>query len=469
MQFLARFSWVFVIFSLAVGCAHNGQRFDYGARVPASSEDQNDLREMVEGRDAARMHGLLLATAITQRLVSSFDLRLSKYRSDSELSRLLHSKLYCKIQQTRGLYESVESKLDLGLVAAIDSGREAEEWFFEQIYAFANTDVSAAAAMGQLLRHFADKEKDFCGSSDCVSSRLRAEGRLSFSPLDDQAFLEFLNANRKEIAAYAKPNPTDLEPGECFRKSAREPNALTYDWNKRNWIRSNTQPNEFVITYDDGPHREYTEQIMDLWERSGLAKPGFFWLSRNAVPLESVVRDAERRGFPIGLHSERHADLGNLSKAASASSLGRVNREIFGAELRHISAREFPAWKSRTLDREILTAQSTLQAIVQKESPAFDLRRFRLPFGSGIKNTAIGNRLARADMDHFFWAVDSLDWQDKNPASIHQRVLAQMRSSKRGIILFHDVHPQSVKATRLLIDTFKSTEYVPISVTRMVP
>jgi peptidoglycan/xylan/chitin deacetylase (PgdA/CDA1 family) len=43
-------------------------------------------------------------------------------------------------------------------------------------------------------------------------------------------------------------------------------------------------------------------------------------------------------------------------------------------------------------------------------------------------------------MIHVSWNVDSLDWQDPNPASVQKRVEQQMAANGRGIILFHDIH-----------------------------
>ena len=54
-------------------------------------------------------------------------------------------------------------------------------------------------------------------------------------------------------------------------------------------------------------------------------------------------------------------------------------------------------------------------------------------------------------MIHVFWNVDSLDWKDKNPETILARVKKAMAAEKKGIILFHDIHPQSVEASKLVL------------------
>ncbi|RYZ60704.1 MAG: hypothetical protein EOP09_20900, partial [Proteobacteria bacterium] len=142
--------------------------------------------------------------------------------------------------------------------------------------------------------------------------------------------------------------------------------------------------------------------------------------------------------------SERHADLGNLAKANSAGDFNGVNKSSFNAELRNVS--DFNEWKNKTLDREIIKSVDTISKITGK--PVY---YFRLPYGSGTKNELIGSRFQAIDVDHFFWRVDSLDWQDKNPESIRDRVVAQMKATKSGIVLFHDVHSQSAAAAKLMV------------------
>jgi peptidoglycan/xylan/chitin deacetylase (PgdA/CDA1 family) len=78
---------------------------------------------------------------------------------------------------------------------------------------------------------------------------------------------------------------------------------------------------------------------------------------------------------------------------------------------------------------------------------------FRCPYGAcGTKGLA---RIAKHDMIHVFWNVDSLDWQDKDPNAICKRTIAQVEKLKRGIILFHDIHPQSAACVDKLLTYFR--------------
>jgi peptidoglycan/xylan/chitin deacetylase (PgdA/CDA1 family) len=430
-----------------------------------TEEDRAGLATMIEDRNETRLQQLLLGTRIAQTLVASFDLRLERLKQEVELERLLQSRLYRKIQDTRQLYESVEAKLEFVAETAYRGGPESERWFFAQVAAFAGKDVANEAAMGHLLRHLSRVRASFAPAV-ALPVDARSSG-LRFSYDDDKAFAGFLAKNRQAIAKYSGVQPSDLEPDESF---GRSPDQAGYDWSRRNWIAGNLANGEFVVTYDDGPHGSITNQLMKLWDDSGYPKPAFFWLSSNAVSLSRIVQDASRRGFPIGLHSERHPDLGNLARAGSAAQLSSVNRSRFREELKRVTPAGFVSWREQTLDREIVGAGQALTRVVRAVDPGYQLRHFRLPFGSGVRNDSIGRRLQATNMDHFFWKVDSLDWQDKSPASIHNRVVGQMRAGGKGLILFHDIQPQTVEATRLLLQTFRNTAaWQPVSIRKMVP
>jgi peptidoglycan/xylan/chitin deacetylase (PgdA/CDA1 family) len=377
-------------------------------------------------------------------LVSAFDQALEAVENEQDLDRLMASTLYCRIRSFKHQAEEAEAAL------------AAEPPTAEKLLNFARRDAASAAAAGQWLATQTNPEWE----------RLALRENLGFSPYDQTEFTAFLDTHRGQIGAR---HIQTVSLSDCAPTFSPVLKSGDYDWNRRNWIQGNLAENEFVVTYDDGPHAGYTREIMSQWRASGQPKPAFFWLSRNAQSLRAIVAEAKSQGFPIGCHSERHADLGNLAKASSAAGLNSVNREIFKAELRNVSAAEFPAWRERTLDREIVTASRTLEGIVRETDPAFRLKYFRLPYGSGVKNAKIGGRFESTDLDHFFWKIDSLDWQDKNSASVHQRVKKQMQAAKKGLILFHDIQAPTVKTTELLLKTFRETSWKPVSIQKMVP
>jgi peptidoglycan/xylan/chitin deacetylase (PgdA/CDA1 family) len=82
---------------------------------------------------------------------------------------------------------------------------------------------------------------------------------------------------------------------------------------------------------------------------------------------------------------------------------------------------------------------------------------FRLPYGAGLRELRIRQRISGKNLANVLWNVDSLDWQDKNPDSIVERITKQMRTQRKGVILFHDVHSQSAAAFTQLAKKLKAS------------
>ena len=79
-----------------------------------------------------------------------------------------------------------------------------------------------------------------------------------------------------------------------------------------------------ALTYDDGPHGVYTDQILDILEENRSVAT-FFEVGRNLYNDADAVRRAEAMGCEVGSHSYRHADLGKLSKEAILSDLDKAD------------------------------------------------------------------------------------------------------------------------------------------------
>ena len=173
----------------------------------------------------------------------------------------------------------------------------------------------------------------------------------------------------------------------------------------------------WAITYDDGPARQTAQILDELLSRN--MKATFFWLSKNAPNYEkSAVARAKKEGHGLANHSATHQQLTKLGPAG--------------------------------LDKEITESTKTL-ARIYGQSLGF----FRLPYGSGVNNSAIRDRIAKAGMIHVYWNVDTLDWQDRNPDTLYNRTMKQIARQGRGVILFHDIHSQTVIASRRMMDDLR--------------
>ena len=174
----------------------------------------------------------------------------------------------------------------------------------------------------------------------------------------------------------------------------------------------------WALTYDDGPHAKHTLAILKNLQTYG-HKATFFWLAKLAPSMPAIVGKVKAAGMDLANHSYSHAQLTKSS----------TNREL-----------------------EIVTSTRKLEAVYGQP-----VKLFRCPYGAcGPNGGSIRAAIASRGMIHVGWNVDSLDWQDKNPASVYNRVKKQMATKSGGIILFHDIQPQTVEASRRLMADFTS-------------
>jgi peptidoglycan/xylan/chitin deacetylase (PgdA/CDA1 family) len=89
--------------------------------------------------------------------------------------------------------------------------------------------------------------------------------------------------------------------------------------------RGNTGQNMVALTFDDGPTRPTTRQIMDLLDKYS-AKATFFVSGANALSYPEIIREIIARGHTVGNHSFHHNPLVMLK------SYNYLYQEIFRAQ-----------------------------------------------------------------------------------------------------------------------------------------
>lgn len=191
-----------------------------------------------------------------------------------------------------------------------------------------------------------------------------------------------------------------------FPSSTRDGNVTGYAFPKDVWS----------LTFDDGPKSGRTQIVVDNLTRHGM-KATFFMLMNQAKKNPKTAMYVVENEMEVALHSYTHLDL---SKQTSA-----------------------------TVSYEIGTAKKELEELIGK-----DISLFRLPYGAGTKKMSLREQIADLDLVHIFWSVDTLDWKDKNPQSIFDRTIRQMERTpkKSGIVLFHDIHSQTVVASEMVME-----------------
>jgi uncharacterized caspase-like protein/peptidoglycan/xylan/chitin deacetylase (PgdA/CDA1 family) len=189
-------------------------------------------------------------------------------------------------------------------------------------------------------------------------------------------------------------------------------------------------PKTLVLSFDDGPHGTYSEEIaailkpygihgifFELGTQLGTVKPdGQVQPGR----LTAVARKLLAEGHTLGDHSFSHA---NFAKESDA----RLRTEIVEVE---------------TLLHGLGGAPSGL---------------FRFPFGARTDQAL--ETLKSFKLQSVYWTIDSLDWADPVPNSIANRVLQTIETEQRGIVLFHDINERTVKALPTILDRLVAEGY----------
>ncbi|POM22657.1 Peptidoglycan-N-acetylglucosamine deacetylase [Actinomadura rubteroloni] len=172
-----------------------------------------------------------------------------------------------------------------------------------------------------------------------------------------------------------------------------------------------------ALTFDDGPGPKTGTLLRMLAERG--VRATFFVVGRNAAAQPAVIRREIADGHVVGNHSWSHADLGRASAATVRSELLRTQRAV----------------------RRAAGVTPVLM---------------RPPYGSTDRTVAAVTR--ELGLAQILWAVDPLDWKDRNSGIVTRRVV---RGTKPGyIVLMHDIHPTTVAAVPAIIRALKAKGYV---------
>lgn len=189
-------------------------------------------------------------------------------------------------------------------------------------------------------------------------------------------------------------------------------------------------PKTLVLTFDDGPHGTYTEEIaaiLNQYKISGI----FFELGNNLGTLGQdnqpklgrlapVSRKLSETGHTIGNHSFSHLQMTKVDEATMKSEISRTDL--------------------------------LLKAIDGSRS-----RLFRFPYGARSKQMLA--TLETMHLRSMLWNVDSLDWADPVPNSIADRVLRAVDTQQRGVLLFHDINERTVKALPTILERLVADGY----------
>jgi len=181
-----------------------------------------------------------------------------------------------------------------------------------------------------------------------------------------------------------------------------------------------------VLTFDDGPHEEYTGGILDVLKEEQV-KAAFFVVGSRAEREPELFKRIVSEGHEVGNHSFSHPDLGKISDKHADLEINSTNRLL-----------------------EALTGRGTVL--------------FRPPFRSDDRPTVREDLLAiqngeRNGMITVTSTVDPHDWARPEPEIIVDYLVRRLEKFDGGVVLMHDGggdRKNTVAALKPLIRTLKA-------------
>lgn len=186
-----------------------------------------------------------------------------------------------------------------------------------------------------------------------------------------------------------------------------------------NFISEKTELKKIALTFDDGPHPYYTEQLLDGLKERGVVAT-FFVTGEHATLHPDIIKRMSVEGHLIGNHTFSHMQL------------QQSNREAFRNEL--------------------IATNEVIEKITGEE-----VIYVRPPYGAWDKELE-----KELNMIPVLWTLDPLDWCSDDAWKIANNVVS--KAGENDIILMHDYYDTSVTAAFQVVDDLVAKGYIFVTV-----
>lgn len=188
-------------------------------------------------------------------------------------------------------------------------------------------------------------------------------------------------------------------------------------------------PDQIVLSFDDGPHPDFTPPILDILRDAGV--PATFFVVGNASARSpGLITRILAEGHEIGSHTFMHPRMAQISTYRAVVEVNSVQKLI-----------------------NTLTGRGMML--------------YREPFmrGDGPLSAQTAEPLRLLNGAGYIVAGSEIvpnDWQDNSAAEIARQVLDQVRAGKGNVIVLHDGgsdRSKTVKALPVIIDELRAQGY----------
>ncbi|TMR24405.1 hydrolase [Nonomuraea turkmeniaca] len=176
-----------------------------------------------------------------------------------------------------------------------------------------------------------------------------------------------------------------------------------------------------ALTFDDGPG-QYTDALLRQL-RAHRARATFFVVGQNVAAYPGILRRTVAAGHEIGSHTWSHSDLTRLSPVGVRAELARTDQAI-------------------------------------RAATGLVPRLMRPPYGAF--NASVRMQTTRPLV---MWSVDTLDWLHRDSTRVAKKTIKSVRPG--SIVLFHDIHPTTVRAMPRILKTLSARGYKFVTVSHL--
>jgi peptidoglycan/xylan/chitin deacetylase (PgdA/CDA1 family) len=184
---------------------------------------------------------------------------------------------------------------------------------------------------------------------------------------------------------------------------------------------------EVVLTFDDGPRPGSTEAVLKALADECL-RATFFEIGQNASWHPEITKQVIDAGMTVGTHTWSHKDLART-----------------------------PPEKA---EQEIEMGNSAVNAAAGGKIAPF----FRFPYLA--QSPRMLSYLAERNIAIFSGDIDSRDYTMHKPQPVVDSVMSQLEKRGKGIVIMHDIHPNTAEALPELLRQLKLAGF---KVVHMVP
>lgn len=190
---------------------------------------------------------------------------------------------------------------------------------------------------------------------------------------------------------------------------------------------NNVSENVISLTFDDGPHKEYTFKVLELLKKYNF-QATFFLIGSNIKENPEIVKTIIDQGHLIGNHTYSHAN-------------------------------NYGFYKTKEVIKDLKKTSNTIEELLELK-----MNLYRPAFG--VTNPRISKAVKALNLIPIGWSVRSLDTTKDSKEVIFKRITKNLK--KGDIVLLHDTSQKSVEVLEQLLIFLENKKWKSITVDQLL-